>query len=174
MAEIGHFIAGEYLFDAVAPNQGVFNPATGEQTSIVTLGGKPEVDKAMAASLAAWPEWADMPVLRRARILDRFKAIMTERTDQLAHAITAEHGKTLEDAAGEITRGLEVVEFALGAPHFKRGVFGKCRQRCGQLFHAPAAGRCGRYHPVQFSGHGADVDVPDCAGDRELLYSETL
>ena len=123
MAEIGHFIGGEHLFDASAPKQPVFNPATGEQISVVTLAGNQEVDKAMAASLAAWPEWADMPVLRRARILDRFKAIMTERNDQLAHAITAEHGKTLEDSAGEITRGLEVVEFALGAPHFSKGEY---------------------------------------------------
>ena len=123
MAEIGHFIAGEHLFDAGAPSQGVFNPATGEQTSRVTLGGKPEVDKAVAVGLAAWPEWAEMPVLRRARILDQFKSIMTGRTDQLASAITAEHGKTLEDAAGEIIRGLEVVEFALGAPHFSKGEY---------------------------------------------------
>ena len=66
-----------------------------------------EVDRAVAAAAAAWPGWAKTPSLRRARILDQFKTILWERADQLAEAISAEHGKTHDDADGEVTRGIE-------------------------------------------------------------------
>ena len=72
-------------------------------------------------AVAAWPAWAKTPALRRARILDRFKTILWERADRLAEVISAEHGKTHDDALGEVTRGLEVVEFAVGAPHLLKG-----------------------------------------------------
>ena len=75
----------------------------------------------MAVAKAAWPAWAKTPPLRRARILDRFKFLLQENADKIAELISAEHGKTHDDALGEVTRGLEVVEFAVGIPHLLKG-----------------------------------------------------
>lgn len=98
-----------------------FNPATGEQTGNVALAGKADVDWAAKAATRALTEWSTVPPLRRARILNRFLRIAEERIDQLAALITAEHGKVLSDAKGEIQRGLEVVEFAIAAPQLLKG-----------------------------------------------------
>ena len=121
MPEIGHFIDNAHVAGTSGRSQPVFNPATGESSSNVALACVEEVERAVASAKKAWPEWANSPPLRRARILDRFKSILWERSDQLAEAISAEHGKTHDDALGEVTRGLEVVEFAVGAPHLLKG-----------------------------------------------------
>ncbi len=121
MSEIGHFINNARVASTSGRSQPVYNPATGKSESSVALASVAEVDAAVAAAKAAWPAWAKTPPLRRARILDRFKSILWERGDQLAEAISAEHGKTHDDALGEVTRGLEVVEFAVGAPHLLKG-----------------------------------------------------
>ena len=121
MPEIGHFIDNARVSGTSGRSQPVFNPATGESSSNVALASVEEVGRAVASAKHAWPEWANSPPLRRARILDRFKSILWERSDQLAEAISAEHGKTHDDALGEVTRGLEVVEFAVGAPHLLKG-----------------------------------------------------
>ena len=123
MAEIAHYINGERVVGASGRTQPVYNPATGEAERVVALASADEVAQAVAAAKAAWPAWGKMPALRRARVLDRFKMILWERGDQLAEAISAEHGKTHEDALGEVTRGLEVVEFAVGAPSHLQGQF---------------------------------------------------
>ena len=121
MTEIAHFINNARVAGTSGRNQPVFNPATGESERTVALASTDEVDRAVASSKAAWTTWSKTPPLRRARILDRFKMILWDRADQLAEAISAEHGKTHEDAVGEVTRGLEVVEFAVGAPHLLKG-----------------------------------------------------
>lgn len=121
MSEIAHFIANERVAGTSGRSQPVYNPATGQQSNTVALASRADVDLAVAAAEAAWPAWANTPPLRRARILDRFKAILWERADTLAAAISLEHGKTHDDALGEVTRGLEVVEFAVGAPHLLKG-----------------------------------------------------
>ena len=99
----------------------VFNPATGEQTAAVSLASTAEVNEAIAVAKKAFPAWASTPPLRRARILNKFLRILDERTDELAAVITAEHGKVLSDAKGEIQRGAEVVEFATAAPQLLKG-----------------------------------------------------
>ena len=99
----------------------VFNPATGEQTANVSLASTAEVNAAITVAKKAFPEWASTPPLRRARILNKFLRILEERTDELAAVITAEHGKVLSDAKGEIQRGAEVVEFATAAPQLLKG-----------------------------------------------------
>ncbi len=119
---IGHWIGGAPRA-ADGRRQPVFNPATGRADKSVALGDAAVVAEAVACAKAAWPSWADMPALRRARILDRFKGVLWERMDALAEVIVAEHGKTFEDAKGEVTRGLEVVEFATAAPTFLKGEF---------------------------------------------------
>ena len=121
MTEIAHFINNARVAGTSGRSQPVFNPATGESERTVALASTDEVDRAVASSKAAWTTWSKTPPLRRARILDRFKMILWDRADQLAEAISAEHGKTHEDAVGEVTRGLEVVEFAVGAPHLLKG-----------------------------------------------------
>lgn len=123
MADIAHFIDNKSVPGASGRDQDVFNPATGAPKATVALASQDEVDAAVAAAKAAWPAWSRTPALRRARILDKFKSIMWDRAEQLAEAISSEHGKTHEDALGEITRGIEVVEFAVGAPNFLKGEF---------------------------------------------------
>lgn len=121
MKEIAHYIDGARVAGTSGRSQPVFSPATGEAEKTVALASTGEVNRAVAAAKAAWTSWSRTPPLRRSRILDRFKTILWERADRLAEAISAEHGKTHEDAKGEVTRGIEVVEFAVGAPHLLKG-----------------------------------------------------
>ncbi len=118
-----HWIGG----NAVAGNSGraadVFNPSLGIVASRVALASESEVDDAVRAARAAFPAWAATPALKRARILFRFKEILEQRRAELATLIASEHGKLVSDAAGEVTRGLEVVEFACGAPQLTKGEF---------------------------------------------------
>jgi len=119
--DIPHFIDGRRVAGRSGRTGAVFNPATGEQTGSVALASAEEVHEAVAAAKKAFPEWVATTPLRRARILNRFLRILEERTDELAAVITAEHGKVLSDAKGEIQRGMEVVEFATAAPHLLKG-----------------------------------------------------
>jgi len=120
---IGHFIGGQHVAGTSGRVGPVFNPATGAETASVALASEAEVRAAVATAKAAHPGWASTTPLRRARILNRFLAILEARTDELAAAITAEHGKVLSDAKGEIQRGIEVVEFATAAPELLKGEF---------------------------------------------------
>jgi len=101
----------------------VTNPATGEVVRHVPLADAADVDAAVAAAAAAFPAWRAHPPLRRARILMRFRELMDAHRKDLAKIITQEHGKTLADAEGEVTRGIEVIEFAMGIPHLLKGEF---------------------------------------------------
>ena len=123
MQTITHFINGSSAKGAAERTQPVYNPATGKAEKDVILATASDVDEAVAAAKAAFPEWSKTPPLRRARVLDRFKMMLWDRLDELAAAITAEHGKTFDDAKGEVTRGLEVVEFATAAPTFLKSEF---------------------------------------------------
>src|SRR5215468_10560034 len=101
----------------------VTNPATGEVLRHVPFATADDVAAAVAAALAAWPAWRDAPALRRARVLMRFRELMETHKKDLARLVSQEHGKTLVDAEGSITRGIEVVEFATGIPHLLKGEF---------------------------------------------------
>jgi len=118
---INHYIGGRTVAGTSGRSAPVFNPATGEETGRVALGDTADVNAAVAAAKAAAPGWAKTTPLRRARILNAFLRIAEDRTDELAALITAEHGKVLSDARGEIQRGLEVVEFATSAPQLLKG-----------------------------------------------------
>ncbi|GJD47790.1 Putative 3-oxopropanoate dehydrogenase [Methylobacterium crusticola] len=120
-AAIRHFIAGQPTRGSGPRTAPVYNPATGEQTGAVALASREDVDAAVASARAAFPAWAATPPLRRARILNRFLRLLEGRIDALAAIITAEHGKVLSDAKGEIQRGAEVVEFATGIPQLLKG-----------------------------------------------------
>ena len=120
MTEFMNFIDGEFV-DGDKGSQPVFNPATGEEAGTVALSGPKIVDKAVAAAKAALPEWADTPPLKRARVMFKYKELLEANLDAIAEAISTQHGKTKEDARGEVIRGIEVVEFACGIPHLLRG-----------------------------------------------------
>jgi malonate-semialdehyde dehydrogenase (acetylating)/methylmalonate-semialdehyde dehydrogenase len=122
MNHIGHYLGGRLVAGTGATGD-VFNPATGELSGKVAMGGAAEVDAAVAAALAAWPAWAATPPLRRARVMFRFKENLERAAKRIAAVITSEHGKTLPDAEGEVQRGIEVVEFACGIPHLLKGEF---------------------------------------------------
>mgnify|MGYP005749819741 FL=1 len=118
---IPHFIQGREAGGGSGRWGEVFDPATGAVQARVALASADDVSAAVAAAQAAFPAWAATTPLQRARILFRFKELLEKHADEIAAAITAEHGKVLADARGELTRGLEVVEFACGAPHLLKG-----------------------------------------------------
>src|ERR1700748_2333084 len=120
-ATIPNFINGKSVPSRSTRTAPVYNPATGEQSGTLGLASAQDVQAAVAAARKAFPAWAKTPPLRRARILNRFLRILEDRIDELAAIITAEHGKVFSDAKGEIQRGMEVVEFATGAPELLKG-----------------------------------------------------
>ncbi len=122
-ATLHHFINGEKVSGANGRAGEVFNPATGEVARHVPLASADEVGRAVAAAEAALPKWAATPPIQRARLMFRFKALIEKHMDELAELASMEHGKTLADAKGSVTRGLEVVEFACGIPHLLKGEF---------------------------------------------------
>ena len=101
----------------------VYNPATGAVARQVALASAEDVNAAVAAAKAAFPAWADTPPIRRARVLNKFLELMNQHRDTLAAMITAEHGKVFTDAQGEVTRGIDIVEFACGIPQLLKGDF---------------------------------------------------
>ena len=116
--ELGHYVDGQPVAAGPGARRGpVYDPATGELRAHVAFASAGEAAAAVAAARTAAPAWAATPPLRRARILFRFKELIEQHQDELARLITLEHGKVLSDARGEVTRGLEVVEFACGIPH---------------------------------------------------------
>ncbi len=119
--EIKHFINGRLVAGRSGRTAPVFNPATGEETGRVPLANAEEMAEAVGAARAAFPKWAATTPLRRARVLNRFLRFLEENEERIAAVITAEHGKVLSDAKGEVARGIEVVEFATGAPHLLKG-----------------------------------------------------
>ena len=121
---LGHFINNTDVPDDNRPAP-VFNPATGKQTKQVAMASKATVEDAIAAAAAAFPEWRDTPPAKRARVMFRFKQLLEEHADEIAAAITDEHGKVLDDAMGEFGRGVEVVDYACGIPELLKGEYSR-------------------------------------------------
>jgi malonate-semialdehyde dehydrogenase (acetylating) / methylmalonate-semialdehyde dehydrogenase len=122
MRTINHKIAGRHQL-AAASLLPVFNPATGEQSGQVASGGAPEIAAAVEAAQTAFPGWAATTPARRAKVMYEMRRLLEARKEELAGAISAEHGKTHSDALGEVARGQEVVEFACGVAHHLKGSF---------------------------------------------------
>ena len=114
--DIAHFIGGALHLPSNSRFGDVYNPASGQVARRVALASKNDVNEAVASAKAAFPAWADTPPLRRARILFKYLELLNSHRDELAAIITAEHGKVFTDAQGEVTRGIEIVEFATGIP----------------------------------------------------------
>ncbi len=121
---IGHFINGQIDTDA-ARTQAVYNPSTGQVAQEVAIASPATVDKAIAAAAAAFPSWRDTPVIKRARVMFRFKELLEQNSAKICDLIGQEHGKISHDAMGELQRGIENVEYACAAPEFLKGEFSK-------------------------------------------------
>ena len=106
----------------------------------VPLASRAEVDSAVAVAKAAFPGWAGMTPLRRARVMFKFKELIERHANELSAIVTSEHGKVLSDALGEVTRGLEVVEFACGIPQLLKGEFTEEVGSNSEKLYAPSAG----------------------------------
>jgi len=123
MTQITHWING--ALDTKKPERtgDIYNPATGKVTGTVAFGNAATVDSAVAAATTAFAEWRHSSLTKRTQVLFAFRELVAQNKEKIAALITAEHGKVLSDAAGEVTRGLEVVEFACGIPHLLKGGF---------------------------------------------------
>ena len=120
---ISHHINGRAVAGTSERYGEVFNPAFGTVSAHVPLASVAEVAAAVAAAKAAYPAWSEMAPLKRARVLFKFKQLLDEHVDELAAMLTREHGKVFSDAKGEVTRGIEVVEFACGIPNLLKGQY---------------------------------------------------
>ena len=123
MQEIGHYLDGARAPGDSGRSADIFNPATGEVQAQVALASRAEVNEAVARAAEAQPRWAALNAQRRARVLMEFVRLLHRDMDALAEALSREHGKTLPDARGDVQRGLEVVEFCIGAPHLLKGEY---------------------------------------------------
>ncbi|RSM76969.1 methylmalonate-semialdehyde dehydrogenase (CoA acylating) [Kibdelosporangium aridum] len=122
-SRITHWINGK-PWDGPAEQTGeVYDPATGQVSGRVDFASQSEVDAAVAAAAAAFPAWRDASLAKRSTVLFKFRELLAARKSELAAIVTAEHGKVLDDAAGEVQRALEAVEFACGIPHLLKGGF---------------------------------------------------
>ncbi|MFD3460750.1 CoA-acylating methylmalonate-semialdehyde dehydrogenase [Nocardia fluminea] len=123
MQSIGHWIDGKSVSGSSETTSPVTNPATGAVTGELALANVADTRAAIDAATVAFASWRDSSLTRRTQVLFRFRELLSERKTELAAVITAEHGKVAADALGEVTRGLEVVEFACGVPHLLKGGF---------------------------------------------------
>src|SRR5215213_8739935 len=121
LTRITHWIGGKAVAGTSGRNGAVYNPATGEQQAEVDFATADEVGAAVAAAKAAFPAWRALSLARRAELLFRIRELVHDRREEAARILTAEHGKVLSDAMGEVTRGLEVIEFCCGIPHLLKG-----------------------------------------------------
>jgi len=118
---INHWIAGGAYAGQSGRSGAVYNPATGQQTGAVDFASVEEIDRAVQAAKAAFPAWRAMSLAKRAELFFRIRELAHERREEIARILTSEHGKVLSDAMGEVTRGLEVIEFCCGLPHLLKG-----------------------------------------------------
>jgi malonate-semialdehyde dehydrogenase (acetylating)/methylmalonate-semialdehyde dehydrogenase len=123
MRTIEHWIGGKSTSGNPSGTAPVWDPATGAQQAEVVLGSAADVAEAVRVAAAAFEEWSQSSLSRRAKVLFAFRELATARAGELAELVSSEHGKVLSDARGEVDRGLEVVEFACGIPHLLKGSF---------------------------------------------------
>jgi malonate-semialdehyde dehydrogenase (acetylating)/methylmalonate-semialdehyde dehydrogenase len=123
MKLVPHWIAGVENKGASDRVGDVFDPALGQKTAEVFLADQADIDSAVSAAQEAFLQWKDVSLAKRASVMFKFRQLLDERKGELAEIITSEHGKVVSDALGEITRGLEVVDFACGLPHLLKGEY---------------------------------------------------
>ena len=136
---IGNYVGGSRVTPADGTLQDVFNPSTGEVSGQVRLSNATDLDNTVKVANVAAPEWAATPAVNRAQVMFRFKRLLEENADKIARTISSEHGKTHEDALGEVSRGLEAVEFSCGIPHLLKGTFSEQVSKSIDLYSIPQA-----------------------------------
>ena len=123
MKTVSHWINGSLTTEKAAQVGEIFNPATGKVSGTVNFADLITVDKAVQAASSAFDSWRHSSLTKRTQVLFAFRELVNKNKEKIAELITSEHGKVLSDAQGEVTRGLEVVEFACGIPHLLKGGF---------------------------------------------------
>ena len=136
---IGNYVGGSRVNPADGTLQDVFNPSTGEVSGQVRLSNATDLDDTVKVASAAALEWGATPALKRAQVMFRFKRLLEENADKIATTISSEHGKTHEDALGEVSRGIETVEFACGIPHLLKGTFSEQAATSIDVYSIPQA-----------------------------------
>src|SRR6202051_540175 len=121
--EVPHFINGQRTTGQSARTADVFDPNTGQVQAKVPMASGADIDAVVASAVEAQKDWAAWNPQRRARVLMRCVALVNDNIDELAELLSVEHGKTLPDAAGDIQRGIEVIEFCIGIPHLLKGEY---------------------------------------------------
>ena len=119
--DVGHYVGGKIVTPQESRFADVYSPSTGSVSRRVALASRKDVDAAVAVAEAAFQTWGQTSPLRRARIMFKYLELLNAHRDELAAMITAEHGKVFTDAQGEVTRGIEIVEFATGIPELLKG-----------------------------------------------------
>ena len=165
---IAHWINNKAYPGTGGNTAAVTNPATGEVTGQVALGSVEDAHAVIDAAAAAFPAWRDTSLAKRSAILFTFRELLNARKDEIAEIITAEHGKVLSDALGEVSRGQEVVEFACGMPQLLKGGFSESvstESTCTRSVSRSALSAI--ISPVQLPCDGADVVLPHCHRGRQ-------
>jgi malonate-semialdehyde dehydrogenase (acetylating) / methylmalonate-semialdehyde dehydrogenase len=123
LRELAHYIGGRFVKGESGRFGDIYNPATGEVQARVPFASRSEVRAAVETAAKAFREWSGVNPQRRARVMFKFKALVENNMDELAHLLSSEHGKVIADSRGDIQRGLEVIEFACGIPHLMKGEY---------------------------------------------------
>ena len=172
--EVGHYIGGRVVSGSSGRYGDVYNPATGEVARQVALASADEVRHAIANAAEAFIDWAEVPPARRVQVLYRYRELLIQNMDELARLLSSEHGKTVEDAKGSITRGLSGRVCLRDSAAAEGRVQRRRVQRRRFLEHAAAPGRGRRHYALQLSGDGAHVDVSGCDRMRQYFCTQAF
>ena len=175
MRTLEHFIGGKSVAGTSGLLGPIYDPARGIQTASVPLASEAEVDAAVEVATEAAADWGAGSFSSRAAVLFRFRDLVAQAAPDLAAAVTAEHGKVLSDAAGEVARGLENIEFACGLPHLLKGSMSTRGLDGGRRAQCARTPRCGGGdHAVQLPGDGAAVDDGQRARLWQCVHPQTI
>ena len=166
MRRIDHWINGSSVASTSGNVAPVFNPATGEQQATVGLASVAEVDAAVAAATEAFHTWRGASLSRRAEVMFKFHQLVVSHRDEIANLVSIEHGKVPSDAAGELARGIENIEFACGIPQLMKGNFSEQASTGIDVYSIRQPLGVVAGITVQLPSDGSHVDVRQCHRDR--------
>ena len=172
---ISHWIGGRPVAGTSGRSGPVFNPATGRQTGEVDFASVEEVDQAVQAAKAAFPAWRAVSLAKRAELFFAIRELVAARREEVARLLVAEHGKVLSDALGEVTRGLEVIEFACGIPTLLKGEFSEQASTGVDVYSIrQPLGVVAGITPFNFPAMVPDVDVGARARVRQHVRAQAV
>ena len=175
ITRIPHWIGGKRVDGTSGRSGPVFNPALGIQSGAVDLASVEEIDAAVRNAAEAWAAWRTVSLAKRAELFFRIRELFHAHREDLAKLLTAEHGKVLSDALGEVARGLEVIEYACGIPTLIKGEFSEQASTGIDVYSIrQPLGVVAGHHAVQLPRDGAHVDVGARDRLRQLLHPQAL